>query len=94
VWRSFLTKKTLTIIINILKTKPGGLNLSRCGLNPESQSQHRQTVCLDSRENVNIFKKFVAIEIEKFVETWKFRHFLTVRLDLDGEVGGFLHISC
>ncbi len=31
----------------------------------------------------------VLIEIEKFVEIWKFQHFLTVCLDLDQEVRGF-----
>jgi hypothetical protein len=28
------------------------------------------------------------------IETWKFCHFLTVLLNLDREVSGFLHISC
>ncbi len=36
----------------------------------------------------------VSIKIDKFGETWKFCHFSTARLDLDREVGGFLHISC
>ena len=36
----------------------------------------------------------VSMEIEKFVKTWKFCHFLTVGLDLNCEIDGFLHISC
>ena len=36
----------------------------------------------------------VSIKIEKFIETWKFHHFLTIRLNLDREVSGFLNISC
>ncbi len=44
--------------------KPGVLDLSRSCLNQESRSQHRQTVCLEVRENLDIFKKFV-LTVEK-----------------------------
>ncbi len=43
------------------QTKPG---LSRLGLDWDSQSRHRQKVCLDSQENLNIFKKFVSTDRE------------------------------
>jgi hypothetical protein len=32
-----------------------------------------------------------SIEIEKFIEIWKFQHFSTICLDLGREVRGFLH---
>jgi hypothetical protein len=40
--------------------KPGGLNLSRSCLDRDSQSQHWQRAGLNSRENLNTFKKLVS----------------------------------
>jgi hypothetical protein len=42
-------------------------------------------------DNLDGFQKLVSIEIEKFVEIWKFWRFSTVCLDLDREVHGFLY---
>ena len=85
-------------------TKVGGLDLSRRGLDRDSQSRRRQRVSLESRENLDSVKKLVSIssrqqcpdqkvsiEIEKFIEIWKFWRFSTVCLDLDREMRGFLY---
>ncbi len=45
---------------------PGGLDLSRRGLDRDSRSQHQKKVCLNSRENLDSFKKLVStIEISR-----------------------------
>ncbi len=45
----------------------GGLNLSRRGLDRDSQSRHQKKVSLDGRENLNSFKKLVStIEKSRF----------------------------
>ncbi len=49
------------VAIKISKcSKPGGLDLSRRNLDRESQSQHWQRVSLDSRKNLDTFKKLVS----------------------------------
>jgi hypothetical protein len=46
---------------------PGGLDLSRRGLDQDSQSRHRKKVSLDGRKNLDSFKKLVStIEISRF----------------------------
>jgi hypothetical protein len=40
--------------------KPGGLDLSRRGLNRDSRSRHQKKVSLDGRENLDSFKKLVS----------------------------------
>ncbi len=45
--------------VHLIQIKPGGLDLSRSCLNWDSRSQHRQIICLNSWENLDIFKKFV-----------------------------------
>ncbi len=64
--------------------KPGGLDLSRRGLDRDSRSRRRQRVSLDSRENldrdldISISSRHqrpdqkISIEIENFVEIQKF----------------------
>jgi hypothetical protein len=48
------------------KTKLGGLDLSRRGLDRDSRSRRRQRVSLDSRENLDSVKKLVStIEISR-----------------------------
>ncbi len=48
------------------KTKVGGLDLSRRGLDRDSQSRHQKKVSLDGRENFDSFKKLVStIEISR-----------------------------
>jgi hypothetical protein len=42
------------------KTKVGGLDLSRRGLNRDSRSRHQKKVSLDGRENLDSFKKLVS----------------------------------
>jgi len=44
-----------------LCSNPGGLDLSRRCFDQDSRSQHRQKVCLNNRENLDIFKKFFLI---------------------------------
>ncbi len=46
------------------KSKPGGLDLSRRGLDRDSQSQHQKKVSFDGWENLDTFKKLVS-SIEK-----------------------------
>ena len=41
-------------------SKPGGLDLSRRGLDRDSQSRHRKKVSLDGRENLDTKKKSVS----------------------------------
>jgi hypothetical protein len=49
-----------------LPIEPGGLDLSRRDLHRESRSLHWQRVSLDSRENLDTFKKLVStIEISR-----------------------------
>ena len=46
--------------------KPGGLDLSRRGLDRDSRSRHRKKVSLDGRKNLDSFKKLVStIEISR-----------------------------
>ncbi len=65
-----------------------------------SKSLSRQSRNLNWDQDFSILSRHqcpdtrVLIKIEKFVETRKFCHFLTVCFDLDREVSGFLHISC
>ena len=63
-----------------------------------SKSSSRQARNLDRDQHFSILSRHqcpdLKVSIEKFIETWKFCHFLTVRLDLDREVSGFLHSSC
>ena len=48
------------------KVKPGGLDLSRRGLDRDSRSRHRKKVSLDGRKNLDSFKKLVStIEISR-----------------------------
>jgi hypothetical protein len=62
-----------------------------------SKSYSRQLRYLDRDRDFSISSRQqcldqkVSIEIEKFVEIWNFRRFLTVCLDLDREVRGFLY---
>jgi hypothetical protein len=78
------------------KTNLGGLNLSRRGLDRDSWSRQRPKVSLEDQD-ISILSRHqrpdqrISIEIEKFVEIWKFLHFSTVCLDLDREVRGFLY---
>jgi len=66
------------------KIKPGGLDLSRRGLDRDSRSQHQKKVSLDVMDNLDGFQKlvstiemsrrsryldFVSTETEKPVET-------------------------
>ena len=81
----------------------GGLDLSRSCLDRDSWSRHWQRAGLDSRENLDTFKKLVSIlsrhhlpvpkvsiEIEKSVETWNFWQISTVCLNLDRELVNFI----
>ncbi len=78
--------------------------MSRRGLDRDSRSRHRKKVSLDSRENLDSFKKLVStIEISRlrsrnldFVSTRtkspkSLDRDQEIRLDLDGEVHGFLY---
>ncbi len=62
-----------------------------------SKSKSRQSRYLDQDWEISILSRHqcpdqkVSIEIKKFVEIWKFRHFLTVCLNLVWEVRGFLY---
>ena len=43
-----------------MKCKVGGLDLSRRGLDRDSQSRHRKKVSLDGRKNLDSFKMLVS----------------------------------
>ena len=48
------------VISWVVYYKPGGLDLSRRGLDRDSWSRHCQEVSLDDRENLDSFKKLVS----------------------------------
>ena len=54
---TFVSNLGLNILII---SKLGGLDLSRRGLDRDSRSRHRKKVSLDSRENLDSFKKLVS----------------------------------
>jgi hypothetical protein len=81
------------------KCSPGGLDLSRRGLNWDSRSLHQKKVSLDGWENLDSYKKLVSIlsrhvqkvrkvsiESEKSFETWHFWQISIVCLDLNREL--------
>ena len=76
--------------------KPGGLDLSRRGLDRDSQSQHWKKVGLDCDQEILILSRHhlpvskVLIKIGKSVETLHFGQIFTVCFDLDRELVNFI----
>ncbi len=60
-------------------SNPGGLDLSRRGLDRDSWSRRQKSISLDGRENLDSFKKLVST-IEKSQSRSRFLDFVSMRL--------------